>query len=58
MPTRAQRAGAVRNDVDAADAADVKALVTGCLARERASADPEARQRMRDVVCADVHPSV
>jgi hypothetical protein len=33
---RAQRAGAVRED---ADAADVKALITGCLARTPTAAD-------------------
>jgi AcrR family transcriptional regulator len=40
---RAQKAGAVRPDVTSAD---VKALVVGCLARERQRADPAARQRM------------
>jgi AcrR family transcriptional regulator len=40
---QAQRAGAVRGDVDAAD---VKALIAGCLARTSAAADPEARDRM------------
>lgn len=40
---RAQRAGAVRAD---ADAADVKALITGCLARTPTAADPAARARM------------
>jgi AcrR family transcriptional regulator len=40
---RAQEAGAVRPDVTNAD---VKALIVGCLARERQPADPEARQRM------------
>ncbi|WP_034594545.1 TetR/AcrR family transcriptional regulator [Hamadaea tsunoensis] len=41
--TAAQRAGAVRPDVDVAD---IQALVAGCLARERGHADPAARQRM------------
>jgi hypothetical protein len=35
--TRAQRAGAVRGDIDAAD---VKALITGCLTRTPGAADP------------------
>jgi AcrR family transcriptional regulator len=41
--TRAQEAGEVRADVTNAD---VKALIVGCLARERDPADPVARQRM------------
>ncbi|MFC4591783.1 TetR/AcrR family transcriptional regulator [Sphaerisporangium corydalis] len=45
---RAQQAGAVRPDVDTAD---VKALVVGCLAREREGLDDAARQRMISVVC-------
>lgn len=40
---RAQRAGGVRDDIDAAD---VKALITGCLARVPTPADPAARDRM------------
>jgi AcrR family transcriptional regulator len=40
---RAQRAGAVRADVDAMD---VKALITGCLARSPMTADLAARDRM------------
>ena len=40
---RAQGTGAVREDVDAAD---VKALITGCLARTPTPADPAARLRM------------
>jgi len=40
---RAQRAGAVRADVDALD---VKALIAGCLARTPTTADPAARDRM------------
>ncbi|MBG0855713.1 TetR/AcrR family transcriptional regulator [Streptomyces spinoverrucosus] len=46
--TRAQQAGAVRRDITRAD---VKALLVGCLARERQGCDPEARQRVIDVVC-------
>ncbi|WP_155340600.1 TetR/AcrR family transcriptional regulator [Acrocarpospora corrugata] len=45
---RAQQAGAVRQDVDTAD---VKALVVGCLARERDGIDDAARQRMISIVC-------
>ncbi|MEV6588718.1 TetR/AcrR family transcriptional regulator [Streptomyces acidicola] len=45
---RAQEAGAVRSDVTRAD---VKALMVGCLARERQGSDPEARQRLIDVMC-------
>jgi AcrR family transcriptional regulator len=44
---RAQRAGAVRGDVDVAD---VKALMVGCLARERPGGDARARDRMLAVV--------
>lgn len=51
---RAQRAGAVRADVDAAD---VKALMVGCLARERPTADAHARARMVAVVCEGLRPS-
>ena len=40
---RAQRSGDIRDDVDAAD---VKALITGCLARTPTAADPAARDRM------------
>lgn len=40
---RAQRAGVIRAD---ADAADVKALITGCLARTPTAADSAARARM------------
>jgi AcrR family transcriptional regulator len=50
---RAQRAGAVRADVDAAD---VKALMVGCLARERPTADARARARMIAVVCEGLRP--
>jgi AcrR family transcriptional regulator len=44
---RAQRAGAVRGDVEVAD---VKALITGCLARMAGAADPAVRDRMMSVV--------
>jgi AcrR family transcriptional regulator len=43
---RAQRAGAVRADTDAAD---VKALIMGCLARTPTAADPAARARMAEI---------
>jgi AcrR family transcriptional regulator len=46
--TAAQRAGAVRTGIDTTD---VKALMTGCLARERDRADHAARQRMITIVC-------
>jgi AcrR family transcriptional regulator len=46
--TRAQRSGAVRKDVDAAD---VKALLLGCLAR-----DQEGRKRMISVVTDGLRP--
>lgn len=45
----AQRTGSVRPDIDTAD---VKALIAGCIARERDQADEAARQRMIAVVCA------
>jgi AcrR family transcriptional regulator len=41
--TAAQQAGSIRADVDTAD---VRALIAGCLARERQQADRPARQRM------------
>jgi hypothetical protein len=45
----AQQSGAVRPDVTAAD---VKALIVGCLGRERTGADPAARRRMISIACA------
>jgi AcrR family transcriptional regulator len=39
----AQRAGVVRKDLDTAD---VKAVIEGCLARERGAVDAAARERM------------
>jgi AcrR family transcriptional regulator len=53
---RAQEAGAVRPDVTNAD---VKALIVGCLARERQSTDLAARRLMVDIVRAGLrqHPS-
>ncbi|MFC4016123.1 TetR/AcrR family transcriptional regulator [Nonomuraea purpurea] len=50
---RAQQAGAVRLDVDTAD---VKALVLGCLARERDGLDEAARQRMISIACDGLRP--
>jgi AcrR family transcriptional regulator len=44
---RGQRAAALRADVDIAD---VKALLEGCLARERDTADASARDRMIAIV--------
>src|SRR4029450_6246163 len=49
---RAQRAGAVRDDVDYAD---VKALLAGCLAREGGS-DDAALDRVIAVVCEGLLP--
>jgi AcrR family transcriptional regulator len=46
--TRAQQACAIRDDIDAGD---VKALLTGCLTRERAVTDAHARDRVVDVIC-------
>jgi AcrR family transcriptional regulator len=46
---RAQQAGAVRPDIDAAD---VMALVAGCLARQPDPTDPAARDRLVAVVRA------
>ncbi|MFG1842114.1 TetR/AcrR family transcriptional regulator [Micromonospora sp. NPDC049175] len=43
----AQRAGAVRPDVDAAD---LKAFLVGCAVRERDAAAPAARDRMLTIV--------
>ncbi|WP_437815451.1 TetR/AcrR family transcriptional regulator [Sorangium sp. So ce1078] len=45
---RAQRAGAVRGDVDAAD---VKALMLGCLAMERCQGEGNAPRRLLAIVC-------
>jgi AcrR family transcriptional regulator len=44
---RAQQAGAVRPDVDYAD---VKALLAGCVARDRSNSDPAALDRIIAVV--------
>ena len=52
---RAQQAGAVRIDVTNED---VKALVVGCLARERQPPDVAARRRMVDIVRTGLAPSV
>ncbi|QYC38321.1 HTH-type transcriptional repressor KstR2 [Nonomuraea coxensis DSM 45129] len=49
----AQRAGAVRPDVELAD---VKALLNACVARERPGPDPVARARMLAVVRAGLRP--
>jgi AcrR family transcriptional regulator len=50
---RAQQAGAVRTDVAFAD---VKALIAGCLSRERQGSDPAARRRMIAIVSAGLRP--
>lgn len=50
---RAQRAGAVRDDVELAD---VKALIAGCLARTPAAADPAAQDRMISIVRQGLRP--
>ncbi|GII03835.1 TetR/AcrR family transcriptional regulator [Planobispora takensis] len=44
---RAQQAGGIRADVDIAD---VKALLTGCIDRERSGVDPVARARLLAIV--------
>ncbi|PZF79581.1 TetR/AcrR family transcriptional regulator [Jiangella anatolica] len=49
----AQRAGEVRADLDQAD---VKALIEGCLARERGGIDPAARDRMLAVTIRGLRP--
>jgi AcrR family transcriptional regulator len=51
--TDAQRTGAVRDDIDAAD---VKALMVGCLARERDATDAAARGRMIAIVRGGLRP--
>jgi AcrR family transcriptional regulator len=48
--TTAQQAGAVRDDVDTAD---VKALITGCIARDD---DGAAQQRMIEIACDGLRP--
>lgn len=50
---RAQEAGEVRADVEAAD---VKALISGCIARERGGVDEDARRRTMAVVLAGLRP--
>jgi len=52
--TRAQRAGTIRDDIQIAD---VKALLEGCLVREREAADPAARDRMIAVISRGLRPS-
>ena len=52
--TAVQAVGAVRHDVDFAD---VKALLAGCLARERDNADPAARDRMIAIVRSGLRPA-
>jgi hypothetical protein len=54
MLEAAQRAGAVRGDITFAD---VKALMTGCLARESDPADNSARDRVIAVVCGGLRTS-
>ncbi|GAA1454846.1 helix-turn-helix domain-containing protein [Nocardiopsis tropica] len=49
----AQGAGEVRDDVDAAD---VKALMEGCMTRERGGTDEAARRRTVAVVLAGLRP--
>jgi AcrR family transcriptional regulator len=50
---QAQAVGAVRPDVGLMD---VKALLQGCLAREREAIDDAARERMIAIVCAGLRP--
>jgi AcrR family transcriptional regulator len=50
---RAQEVGAVRKDIDVADA---NALVMGCLARERTRTDADARDRMIAIVYQGLKP--
>jgi AcrR family transcriptional regulator len=52
--TAAQAAGGVRPEITVAD---VKALLEGCLARERFGVDPEARHRLLGVVRRGLRPS-
>jgi AcrR family transcriptional regulator len=47
--TAAQQAGSVRDDVDTAD---VKALITGCIARD----DGAGQQRVVEIVCDGLRP--
>ncbi|SDK38835.1 DNA-binding transcriptional regulator, AcrR family [Nonomuraea maritima] len=49
----AQRSGAVRADTDMAD---VKALLTGCVDRERAAPDPRARERLLSIIRTGLRP--
>jgi AcrR family transcriptional regulator len=49
----AQQAGTVRGDVTVAD---VKALLAGCLAREREEPDPAARERMLAIIRTGLRP--
>lgn len=54
MLSRAQRAGAVRADVDLAD---VKALMTGCLLDPASEDEAATRRRRVEVVCAGLRTS-
>lgn len=51
---RAQRAGAVAGDIDIAD---VKSLITGCLARTYGTGDAAIRDRIVRVACQGLLPS-
>jgi AcrR family transcriptional regulator len=51
----AQRAGAVRSDIDAADA---KALVVGCLCRNPTPTDPAPRTRLLAIISAALRPTL
>lgn len=54
MLADAQRARAVRKDVDVAD---IKALIEGCMARHRQATDTKARDRIVSVVCDGLQPA-
>ncbi|MGW6139379.1 SbtR family transcriptional regulator [Streptomyces sp. NPDC055144] len=49
----AKRAGSVRADLAVAD---MRALMIGCVTRDRDPADPGARDRMIDIACTGVRP--
>jgi hypothetical protein len=50
----AQQQGEIRADIDMTD---VKALLDGCLARQRGGPDPAARDRMIDILRQGLRPA-
>lgn len=53
LPAGAWRAGSVRADPTVAD---MRALMIGCVTRDRDPADPGPRDRMIDITCTGMRP--